>query len=333
MVRWGENHRSSGKCGFNVVRLPFSNQLLTGRDAPEGIDFDRNPELKGLSGLEIMDKVVAYAGHIGLNIILDSHRISAGDGAEAAGLWHGPGLSEDRWVENWRGLARRYRDMPAVIAADLFNEPHGLAHWGGGGPNDWARAAERAGDAILAENPNWLIVVEGVAKAEGSHYWDGGNLAGARLRPIRLSRPAQLVYSAHVYPASVYGQPWLKGPDFAAHLPEIWRRHWAFLFEQADAPVLIGEFGARLDTAADRAWLQALTRFLARPAAEGRVAWTYWAWNPNSTDTGGILQDDWEAPQHARLAAIRPLLPEARHARHGRLPSVAMLFGAVKPPS
>ena len=95
-----------------------------------------------------------------------------------------------------------------------------------------------------------------------------------------------------MYPASVYPQPWLKGRNFTANLPNVWRKHWAFLFEQQEAPVLIGEFGSYMKTAGDRAWMKALIAFLKRPVAEGRVAWTYWSWNPNSGDTGGLLTDD-----------------------------------------
>ena len=50
-----------------------------------------------------------------------------------------------------------------VIGADLHNEPHAPACWGCGDKAlDWRLAAERAGNAILAVNPNWLIFVEGV---------------------------------------------------------------------------------------------------------------------------------------------------------------------------
>lgn len=309
--------------GFNVIRLPFSNALLRDAGAPNGIDFHKNSDFQGLSGLEIMDKIIAYAGAIGMRVILDNHRITAGHGAESSGLWHSPTFSEDQWVADWRRVAQRYRNMPAVVGADLFNEPHGPARWGGGGPNDWRRAAMRAGEAVLAESPNWLIIVEGVAQAAGTHYWDGGNLAGARQAPIRLSRPDKLVYSTHVYPASVYEQPWLQGRDFAKRLPDVWRRHWAFLFEQNAAPVLIGEFGSHLQTARDKAWMRTLTAFLARPAAEGRIAWTYWSWNPNSGDTGGILKDDWNDVHQAKLDAIRPLLPGGpTHGRGRRLAAI-----------
>nr|WP_245864228.1 cellulase family glycosylhydrolase [Paenibacillus donghaensis] len=72
-------------------------------------------------------------------------------------------------------LAQRYADNPTVIGADLHNEPHGTASWGTGNlATDWRLASERAGNAILAVNPNWLILVEGIetnVQGNSSSYW------------------------------------------------------------------------------------------------------------------------------------------------------------------
>ena len=46
-----------------------------------------NTDLKGLNSLQILDKIVAAAGQLGLHIILDNHRSEAGNSAEANGLW------------------------------------------------------------------------------------------------------------------------------------------------------------------------------------------------------------------------------------------------------
>ncbi len=54
--------------GYNTIRLPYSNQLFDAGSTPNGIDFAQNPDLAGLTGVQIMDKIVAYAGEIGLRI-------------------------------------------------------------------------------------------------------------------------------------------------------------------------------------------------------------------------------------------------------------------------
>ena len=84
--------------GFNTIRLPYSNQLFDPSSVPNGINYDLNPDLKGLNGLEIMDKVIAGAGERGLKVILDRHRPDSHAQSE---LWYTPQYDEDRCV---RGL-------------------------------------------------------------------------------------------------------------------------------------------------------------------------------------------------------------------------------------
>lgn len=36
--------------------------------------------------------------------------------------------------------------------------------------------------------------------------------------------------------------------------------------------------------------------------------WTYWSWNPNSGDTGGILQDDWQTVNSVKQNMLKPIL-------------------------
>ncbi len=276
--------------GYNTIRLPFSNQLFDTGSTPNGIDFAQNPDLAGLTGLQIMDKIVAYAGQIGLRILLDRHRPDAGGQSE---LWYTASYDEARWIRDWTMLASRYAGNTTVIGADLHNEPHGAACWGcGDTARDWRLAAERAGNAILAVNPHWLIVVEGVESYAGQNYWWGGNLAGAGAAPVRLNVPNRLVYSGHDYPASVYAQTWFSAPDYPANLPALWDAKWGYLHRTGVAPVLLGEFGTKLETASDKQWLTTLANYLGT-GVDG-IHWTFWSWNPNSGDTGGILNADWQ---------------------------------------
>ena len=296
---WNDMLDQIGQSGFNTVRLPYSNQLLQPGAVPTSIDFTRNPDLQGLSSLQVMDRIIDGAGARGLAVILDRHRPTADAQSE---LWYTTQVPESRWIDDWVMLARRYRDQPAVVGADLHNEPHGPATWGDGNPKtDWRAAAERAGNAILRVNPNWLIVVEGIERYQNDSYWWGGNLAGAREFPVRLSRSDKLVYSAHDYGPGVYGQPWFGAPDFPRNLPAIWQRNWGYLRSENIAPVLVGEFGGRsVGTDAEGIWQRALVDFL----KANQVSYTYWSWNPDSGDTGGLLQDDWITLDQAKLAVL-----------------------------
>lgn len=301
--------------GFNTIRLPFSNDTLHSTGTPN-INYAANPDLRGLSALQVMDKIVAYAEQIGLKIILDHHRNNSGAGASENGLWYDSQHSEASWISDWKMLAERYADNPAVIGADLHNEPFN-GTWGGGGPNDWAAAAERAGNAIGEVNPNMLIFVEGVANYQGQSYWWGGNLMGVRDRPIDLAIDNKVVYSAHDYPNSVYAQPWFQGANFAENLPAKFDQMWGYIYKENIAPVYIGEFGTRLTDPKDAPWLEAITSYLSGdldnngthdlPAGKLGVSWTFWSWNPNSSDTGGILADDWRTVNQDKMGYLTPI--------------------------
>jgi len=302
--------------GFNTIRIPYSSDMLHNTSAPSGINYALNPELQGLSRLQVLDQIIAYAGQNGMRVILDHHRSTAGAGASENGLWYNSQYSEDQWVSDWQTLANRYKDNPTVIGFDLHNEPYN-GTWGGGGVNDWARAAERAGNAVLQTNPNLLIFVEGVANYQGQSYWWGGNLMGVKDRPIVLSVPNRVVYSPHDYPNSVYAQPWFQSANFGANLPNVFRNAWGYIYEQNIAPIYVGEFGTKLQDPKDAVWFEALTSYLSGdfdnngtvdiPAGTEDMSWTFWSWNPNSGDTGGILADDWKTINQNKMVYLTPI--------------------------
>jgi endoglucanase len=209
---YGDMLNQMAAAGFNTLRLPFSNQLLQPNSMPQGIDYSKNPDLQGLNGLQVMDKIVDAAGQRGMSVILDRHRPTS---AGQTDLWYSNDVPESQWISDWVMLAQHYAGNPTVIGADLHNEPHGAATWGDGNPaTDWRAAAQRAGNAVLAVNPDWLILVEGIEHYGNDWYWWGGNLEGAQSAPVELSAPDKLVYSTHDYGPGVYQQKWFQAPAF-----------------------------------------------------------------------------------------------------------------------
>jgi len=227
-------------------------------------------------------------------------------------------------IADWQTLARRYAGNPTVIGADLFNEPHAEgtdpngtgACWGCGDPNrDWRLAAQRIGNAILSVQPNWLIFVEGVSCLSGGtpNAWDnipdpwqncdwwGGNLSGAVTQPVVLNVANRLVYAPHDYGISVFDrQPWFNDPNFPNNLPSVWNHFWG----QLNAPIMLGEFGSTLANPLDVQWLNTLMTYL----TSNGFSFTYWSWNPNSGDTGGIVGDDWWTVNQQKYNILRPHL-------------------------
>ena len=304
--------------GYNVIRLPFSDQLFDSQSLPQYINYDLNPDLRGLSGLQIMDRIVEGAAARGLRIVLDHHRP---DCAAQSPLWYTAGVSERHWIKDLVALAQRYRSQPAVIGIDLQNEPQYSATWGDGNlATDWRLAAERAGNAVLQVNPHWLIFVQGISVYKHDYYWWGGNLEGAATAPVRLSVPHRLVYEAHDYGPSLYPQGWFAAPDFPRNLPAVWDAHWGYLAEQGIAPVLVGEFGGRTvapdasttrarqgkknPTVLDGIWQRSLVDYLAR---HPEISFMYWSLTPDSQDTGGLLNDDWQTASITKQILLTPL--------------------------
>ncbi|HKC73370.1 MAG TPA: glycoside hydrolase family 5 protein [Chloroflexota bacterium] len=321
---WSRNWRAMmlqiRSLGFNTIRLPFSNQLLDPQSRPNAIDYKLNPDLKGLSGLQIMDTIVTEARVLGLKVILDRHRPDCG---AQSPLWYTDHYSEARWIADWVRLARRYAGNDAVIGADLHNEPHGPATWGDGNrATDWRLAAERAGNAILRVNPHWLIFVQGVEAYRGTHYWWGGNLMGAASAPVRLAVPHRLVYEVHDYGPEVWLQSWFGAANFPHNLPRLWDKRWGYLQQQGLAPVFVGEFGGKeVDRGKEGSWIHTLVTYI---RAHG-LSYTFWCLNPNSGDTGGLLANNWTTVSAAKMALLRtdlapligtPLRRPSSHATH-----------------
>jgi endoglucanase len=323
---WRQQLDQMAQLGYNTLRVPFSDDALKSDAKATGINDYTNPDLIGLSPLQILDKVIGYAGQKGMRIILDRHRPTS---AGQTPLWYTAGVPESTWINDWKNLAQHYAGNTTVIGADLHNEPHAEgtnpaatgACWGcGDTARDWRLAAERAGNAILGVQPNWLIFVEGVSCPSGglSNVWDGdpsndedcgwwgGNLSKAGEFPVRLSVAGRVVYSPHEYATSVYNQPWFSAPDYPANMTAIWDHYWGYLYKQNIAPLMMGEFGTTLANPVDKVWLEKLMAYTG--TGVNGISFTYWSWNPNSGDTGGILNDDWTTVNQAKQSILQPYL-------------------------
>jgi endoglucanase len=302
---WAQNYNQMldqmRDSGFNTLRLPYSNEFLRDTSLPTGIDYGLNPEMRGLKGVQIMDKIVQGAERRGMMVILDQHRPTSQGQSD---LWYNEQVSEQQWLDDWSMLAKRYAPNKNVVGADLHNEPKGQATWGDGNPKtDWRLAAEKGGNAVLNANPNMLVIVEGNDKYQEEQFWWGGNLKGAKEHPVRLNNHSKLVYSAHDYGPGVYNQNWFMDPNFPANMPKIWDEHWGYLEKENIAPVLMGEFGGRsvAPHTTEGKWQRALVDYLKR----NDIDYTYWSWNPNSGDTGGVVLDDWKTIDQEKLKMLQ----------------------------
>jgi endoglucanase len=293
--------------GFNAVRIPVCPATLHGAGV-SSIDFAKNPDLANKNSLQILDLVVNEFNKQGFYILLDHHRPDCNVISE---LWTTNGYSETNWIDDLVLMATRYKALPHFLGIDLKNEPHGLASWGTGNlATDWNSAAERAATKVLAANPKLLIYVEGIGESSQcsgtlAHWW-GGNLEPLKCTPLAIAAN-KLVLSPHVYGPDVFNQPYFNDATFPANMPAIWNAQFG-QFKTAGYTIGIGEFGGRYGhsgNAKDKIWQDALVKYLIKKGMNNNTF--YWAWNPNSGDTGGVLQDDWLTPWKDKMDLLLTL--------------------------
>jgi len=310
---WARNYKEMIKqmkdLGFNAVRLPFCPGTVANSDV-SGIDYSKNPDLQGLRSLEVMDKIVQELQAQGMYFVLDHHTPDCGSISElpASGTY-----SEDQWVADLVSLTNRYKDYPNFLGMDLKNEPHGAATWGTGDNTDWKRLAEKAGKAVLAADSRILIFVEGIQNNPTcsdnaiAHWW-GGNLEPQACYPLDLPTD-RLVLSPHVYGPDVYPQDYFNASDFPNNLPAIWEKHFGFL--AGKYALAVGEWGGKYGAGDSRdvAWQNELADYLAQKG----IYSFYWSWNPNSGDTGGILNDDWTTVRQDKVQLLQRYINNFNH--------------------
>ena len=103
----------------------------------------------------------------------------------------------------------------------------------------------------------------------------------------------------------MYKQKWLNKNFNRKTLQEdAWNDNWLFIHDENIAPLLIGEWGGFLDGGDNQKWMEALRDQI----IEDRLHHTFWAVNPNSGDTGGLLKNDWLTFDEAKYAILRPTL-------------------------
>jgi endoglucanase len=332
---WGVNieqvTKSMAERGLNIVRVPISTQLLlewkNAQASVPSVNTYVNPELTGMTSLQVWDYWLALCEKYGLKVMLDVHSAEADNAGHFYPVWYKGSITPEMFYQAWEWVTERYKDNDTIVAMDIKNEPHGTqgmstrAKWDGSADVDnWKNACETAGKRILAKNPNVLILCEGneIYPREGKSWsstgltdyystWWGGNLRGVREYPVNLGEHQdQLVYSPHDYGPLVFDQPWFqKDFDKQSLTNDIWRPNWFYIHEEGIAPLLIGEWGGRLgqDPRQDK-WMTALRDLM----IENRIHHTFWCLNPNSGDTGGLLMDDWLTWDEQKYAMLKPAL-------------------------
>lgn len=318
--------------GFNLLRIPISSELILDwakGKAPEA-NFNKatNSYLVGMNSLEIFDYVVGQCRANGLKIMIDIHSAKTDSMGHMKPVWYDGNITEKDYIDSLAWMAERYKSDDTIIAYDLKNEPHGKpdetprAIWNNSkDPNNWKYIAEKAANAVLAKNPNVLIVVEGIeiypkdikansdykSKNSADYYfnWWGGNLRGVKDYPINLGKyQNKLVYSPHDYGPTVYEQPWFKnGYTYESLYKDCWKDNWMFIHENNTAPLLIGEWGGFMKEP-NLTWMTYLRKLI----KTNKLNHTFWCFNSNSGDTGGLVLGDFVTWDEEKYKFVKDVL-------------------------
>jgi endoglucanase len=319
--------------GFNLLRIPISAELVlswkNGNFPEANYNRAENPELEGLTSLQIFDLAIRTCKENGIKVMLDIHSAETDSMGHMKNLWYTDKVSTEDYLNALAFLADRYKSDDTVIAFDLKNEPHGKpneakAIWNNSDDaNNWKAVAEKAGNTVLDINPNVLIMIEGIeiypkdiaangdfsSTDSGDYYfnWWGGNLRGVKDYPIDFgseSRNAQIVYSPHDYGPAVFKQPWFEsGFTYESLQKDCWNDNWLFIEKENIAPLLIGEWGGFM-TEPNLSWMTCMRSLI----AEYHLNHTFWCFNANSGDTGGMVKDDFKTWDEEKYKFVKEVL-------------------------
>jgi len=262
--------------GFNTVRIPWSNADLNtpfaGTNQLGGVDWSQNADLKGLTTLQVFQKIVDYSTQIGLKVIFDHHTDDGSGGQQPNGLWidKGPGtngtdgagvqgtVDTAKFQSDWVQFAKTFAGNSTVIGFDLDNEPTAQsATWGGGGPTDIQKMYTDVGNAIQAVNPGALMIDEGLITPDGQGGYPQ-TLTGVKGNPVTLNTPNKVLYSVHSYPAEIGGGTDGSGPAVVKALTD----NWGYVVAQNIAPVWVGEMGSNMTSAGSQTWAKTLLDYM-----------------------------------------------------------------------
>ncbi len=226
------------QAGFNFIRLPFRDELL---HEPGGMNW--------------LKKAVDFAAKNRIYICLDMHGIPGGQSndqptghANQNKFWT-DSASQQKYLADWKLLAKTFAHNRTVAMFDLMNEPMGA-------PKteeifEWQMKALRT---IRALDKKTIIALE-----NGYRGW--------KLAPgPDTSGRTQVCFEPHNYDFNAKSQE-----DHLSGLPGQ-TSYWAKLRSKMDAPVYVGEWNVEPFGGPDviRPYVNALR-------AKG-ISWTFWCW-------------------------------------------------------
>ncbi len=184
-----EDFRLISELGFNFVRLPmdYRTWIVDG----DWTQFDE-------SVLREIDQAVAWGGQYGLHVSIYFHRApgyTVATPGEPTNLWTDE-ATQAVCADHWAHFARRYKGIPNErLSFNLVNEPPNIDG------KTYARVAGKMVAAIRAEDPDRLIIADGLA-------W--GRKPCEELLPLKVARATRGYEPMAI---THYKAPWVAGTE------------------------------------------------------------------------------------------------------------------------
>jgi aryl-phospho-beta-D-glucosidase BglC (GH1 family) len=145
-----EDFKLISELGFNFVRLPMDYRFWIRNN-----DWARFNE----TAVHWIDQAVEYGQQYGVHVCLNFHRApgyTVADPPEPTSLWTDP-ATQKACANHWAYFAKRYKGIPnSELSFNLLNEPPDID------PNVYAQVVTLLVEAIRAEDPNRLVIADGL---------------------------------------------------------------------------------------------------------------------------------------------------------------------------
>lgn len=230
--------RMIAEMGLNSVRVPFNHTVLE----------DDNPlESYTAPGWKYLDRLIEWCEKYHVYVVLDLHSVPGGQSGvfvcdpDPIKMWKSPD-DQQRTIDLWVAIAKRYRNKEIVAGYDLINEPHPP------GGADLVHLYRRIIKGIRSVDSLHMIILEGT-----------GTVAND-FSAFHIPLDANQVYSFHSY-------------NFLSDATdENVLKRLAYFAEKQNVPLWNGEFGAHKSS-----WVSDEIALFENPKYHVN-GWTFWPW-------------------------------------------------------
>lgn len=233
--------------GFNSVRVPFHYNLFISKD---------NSGVWKEDGFELLDDLINWCSKYGCYVILDMHCAPGGQtGAniddsmdDHPHLWTDV-LNQQKTIDIWRELSKRYKDNATLIGYDLLNEPIATKFSEYNNEKDLSPLYKAIISAIREVDNNHIIFLEGSSWATNFNKFP---------KPF----DSNVVYSFHRYGGKV---------------DKHGIQSYLSLAKKHNVPLWCGETGEN-----NNQWHYTFTQLL----QDYNIGWCFWTWKKVESDSG-----------------------------------------------